>query len=117
MYTLKTFCGDWSLGWGFGGRDRIGKLFLDPDGMLFTWKGYRQGRHGNKSKTYFVDFTYDTVTKEYEWVDGVHLGGLPIQEQVVKSIEQLLYDHKYGVTAKKDKKWSLNPPAHQKELF
>jgi hypothetical protein len=85
--------------------------------MVFTWKGHRQGRHGNKSRKYFVDFTYNTVTKEFEWVDGVNLGGLPVTEMVVTSINQLLYDFEHKVTERKDKKWSLNPPSHQKELF
>lgn len=38
-------CGDWHLGWGFGGSDKIGRLSSE-DGINFTWKGYSQGRHG-----------------------------------------------------------------------
>ena len=45
---MKTInCGDWHLGWGFGGNDKIGKLSTDDD-KVFIWRGRSQGRHGQK---------------------------------------------------------------------
>lgn len=47
MKTVSVGCGDWHLGWGFAGDDKIGKLSTQ-DGVTFTWKGHSQGRHGQK---------------------------------------------------------------------
>lgn len=41
-------CGDWHLGWGFGGNDKLGKLSIDRTNNQFIWNGYSQGRHGQK---------------------------------------------------------------------
>ena len=48
--TKSISCGDWHLGWGYGGNDKIGRLSSD-DGVNFTWKGSSQGRHGQKWNT------------------------------------------------------------------
>jgi hypothetical protein len=40
-------CGDWHLGWGYGGNDKVGKLSTE-DGETFRWEGRSQGRHGGK---------------------------------------------------------------------
>jgi len=41
-------CGDWHLGWGYGGHDKIGKLSIELEPLTVTWRGSSQGRHGSK---------------------------------------------------------------------
>jgi hypothetical protein len=81
---LSIGCGDWHLGWGFAGDDKIGKLFLNDDGT-YTWKGHRQGRHGQiiKSK-YSRTFNWDG-----EKPIGDDISHLPAYSEVQKAIETL----------------------------
>lgn len=46
--TISVSCGDWHLGWGYGGHDKIGKLSFNPETNQFIWSGSSQGRHGQK---------------------------------------------------------------------
>lgn len=79
-------CGDWHLGWGFGGNDHLGKLSTE-DNVNFTWTGHRQGRHGQKLRgKYTVTFTYTneviTVTSD--------ISDLPDRGEVKKAINELI---------------------------
>jgi len=40
-------CGDWGLGWGSGGKNKIGKLKCEGEN-IFVWRGHSQGRHGQR---------------------------------------------------------------------
>ena len=56
MKTLSVNCGDWHLGWGFGGDNKVGKLYLNEDNT-YTWKGHSQGRYGQVwNKGSYVNF-------------------------------------------------------------
>lgn len=83
---MKTVnCGDWHLGWGFGGHDKVGKLSTE-NCKTFTWKGNSQGRHGNvwnrgaKAKLELVDG--DVVVLEQQ-------GSIPVRKELLKGIEEL----------------------------
>ena len=46
-------CGDWHLGWGYGGHNHVGKLAISGDisanrpyDTVFKWSGSSLGRHG-----------------------------------------------------------------------
>jgi len=46
-------CGDWSLGWGYGGHDKVGRMTIgtNENGEAvneFHWKGESNGRHGTR---------------------------------------------------------------------
>ena len=78
-------CGDWHLGWGYGGYNKIGKLRAEGDG-IFLWKGYSQGRHGRTwNKGAFARF---------RMVDGrisilEQKGSMPIFQEVLNSLKEL----------------------------
>ena len=84
---LTVSCGDWHLGWGLGGHDKMGKLTLDTLNNSFVWKGSSQGRHGRKwNKGAFLVFTY---------TDGkitiVHQqGSVPVYPELIKGCEEIL---------------------------
>ena len=88
MTELKTNCGDWHLGWGFGGNDKIGKLTLDFQSNTFRWRGYSQGRHGAKWN--------QGAKAEFTLNDGKikilsQKGSLPVTKELISSAEKLLY--------------------------
>lgn len=84
---LSTQCGDWHLGWGFGGHDKIGKLTLDPMLDSFHWKGYSQGRHGNKwNSGARATFTYKDG--EIEYLNSK--GSIPVTSELIKACELIL---------------------------
>ena len=79
-------CGDWHLGWGFGGNDKIGKLSVNEDGV-YTWKGSSQGRHGQKwNKGAYITFKLNDK-------DGVKViesnGSHPRWTEIMKSVNEL----------------------------
>jgi hypothetical protein len=61
----QIFCSDWMRGWGYGGHDRIGKLYKNEDGS-FTWRGRTEGRHGHTFQSKII--TTFTVSNENEIV-------------------------------------------------
>ena len=84
---LTVSCGDWHLGWGCGGHDKIGKLTLDPLHNSFIWKGYSQGRHGGKwNKGAEVIFTYkeDKITIVHQ------KGEFPERSELIKGCKEIL---------------------------
>lgn len=84
---IKTGCGDWHLGWGFGGSDHVGELST-IDKINFVWTGKRQGRHGQKIRgTYKVHFTLDEFRTR-----TVKEHGLPDRNEVAKAIQALGVD-------------------------
>ena len=92
--TKSINCGDWHLGWGLSGNNKIGKLRIvedfdinDVENAVFGWKGYSQGRHGQKgNKGAFCTF----ILKN----DNVQLiefkGGLPRSSELIKGAKELL---------------------------
>lgn len=88
----EVFCGDWGLGWGYGGYDKVGKLSLSEN--TFTWKGQRQGRHGKKGITYSVSF--ELTEHYYKSTEGDKIKYLndkvstPVWSELHPAIETLL---------------------------
>lgn len=83
---LSTSCGDWHLGWGLSGNDKIGKLSTE-DKETFTWKGWSQGRHGQKwNKGAEVVFTLDG--------DNLDIisqkGSIPRRTELLKGVKTLM---------------------------
>lgn len=85
--TLKTQCGDWHLGWGFGGHDKIGSLTLDPLQNSFIWKGRSQGRHGQKwNAGAMAVLTYEDGKINILYQKG----GIPVTSELIKACEHIL---------------------------
>lgn len=88
----KTDCGDWHLGWGYGGLNKVGNLTMitppDKKGMAsFEWKGRSQGRHGQKfNYGAFLKFTSDGE----KIVKGEQEGSAPVQSEILKAVSVLL---------------------------
>jgi len=79
-------CGDWHLGWGFGGHNHIGKLKKE-DGK-FIWRGHQQGRHGQiYNRPANIVFTFDGV--EISIIENDKNRSLPERDEVLKAIETL----------------------------
>ena len=93
--TNEVDCGDWWLGWGYGGNNKIGKLSLE-DGV-FTWKGHCQGRHGQVGSKYSVQFKLtewygeEPHNYEHDWIEyvGERKDRLPAWSELSKAIEIL----------------------------
>lgn len=85
MKKISVSCGDWHLGWGLGGKNKVGKLSTE-DLKTFTWDGYSQGRHGQKSNSgaQFV-FTLDKGSI----VEVSRKGLIPLTSELLKSVESL----------------------------
>ena len=85
--TKSVSCGDWHLGWGYGGNDKIGRLSSD-DGISFTWKGSSQGRHGQQwnagAKCTFTLGPNDKIDN-FETIKG----SSPKLEELIKSALEL----------------------------
>jgi len=87
-----TNCGDWHLGWGFGGSDKIGKLRMtappDDNGFAeFEWKGRSQGRHGGGwNFGAFLRFKSDGNSLK----SGKSNGSSPVHSELLKSARELL---------------------------
>lgn len=81
----KMNCGDWHLGWGYGGHDKVGRLTDNGDGT-FTWKGRSQGRHGSKWN-YGAFVTFKLLDGEIEVIDSK--GGYPVTKELVTCAEEL----------------------------
>ena len=82
----STNCGDWHLGWGYGGSDKIGKLSTE-DGVSFEWKGYSQGRHGQKwNSGASVKFHYN---EDGEIVEDERNGNIPRWSEIDKAAKEL----------------------------
>jgi len=89
--TLTTGCGDWHLGWGFGGHDKLGKLELLPLSNTFMWRGYSQGRWGQKwNMGAFVNFTIDNSTGIDRIAVISQKGGYPETAELIKSANIIL---------------------------
>ena len=82
----KVNCGDWHLGWGFGGNDKIGNLaIIDKD--TFLWKGRSQGRHGQKwNSGAWAKFE----RKENRLEVTEQKGSYPKYSELIKSANELL---------------------------
>ena len=96
-------CGDWHLGWGLGGHDKVGKLRYDRETKMFTWNGRCQGRHGQMGRAYQVEFKltewYGEEPRNYEhdcieYIGNHHHYGLPAWSCLQPVIEQLLNKNK-----------------------
>lgn len=88
-------CGDWHLGWGLGGHNKIGELRVEGD--VFTWQGRCQGRHGQKGRTYTVQFKLTGWYGEEPYVwnhDQIeYIGderGLPAFSELRPAIDKLI---------------------------
>lgn len=83
-------CGDWHLGWGYGGYDKIGRLTY-KDGE-FTWKGRSQGRHGQKWNSGAVlRFTLDEPNNPESATTILETkGSYPQWSEIRNAIKQLL---------------------------
>ncbi len=85
LMATSVHCGDWHLGWGFGGYNKLGKLTAEQDGV-FLWKGHSQGRHGQTwNKGAFARF---------RMVDGrisiiEQKGSMPIFQEILNSLRDL----------------------------
>ena len=84
---LKTGCGDWQLGWGLSGYDKIGTLELEPLTNSFKWKGYSQGRHGSQwNKGAWFTF----IVTDGKIVEIDHKGNYPITDQLLEAVDRIL---------------------------
>lgn len=89
-------CGDWHLGWGFGGNNNIGKLTLEGD--TFTYKGERQGRHGQN---------YGSVNRSWKITDPIPY--IMDTNEMCKAMMILLKNAEYPLTKaviKETERWS-----------
>ena len=88
-----TDCGDWHLGWGFGGHNKVGKLRMidtpNKDGVAtFEWKGRSQGRHGQKYNFgAFIRFTSNGT--DIHAGDTIK-GSAPVSGELLKGVNELL---------------------------
>ena len=85
MKRISISCGDWHLGWGLGGKNKLGKLSTE-DFNTFTWDGYSQGRHGNKSNL-GAQFAF-TLDGE-RIVEVSRKGSIPWLSEIYKAVEGL----------------------------
>ena len=108
-------CGDWHLGWGYGGYNKIGKLSLQDDGS-FLWKGYSQGRHGGTwNKGAFARFSV---------LDGriqilEQKGSIPIYQELLNGLRELeaKVNQEKAKAYRKAKKSGSTPVGLQTRLF
>lgn len=85
---LTENCGDWHLGWGLGGHDKIGKLTLDPLTNSFVWVGYSQGRHGGRwNRGAYIKFTVDS---EGDIRNMGQKGGVPVYSELRETAELII---------------------------
>ncbi len=85
MKKLNVGCGDWGLGWGFGGHNKIGRLTKLAEGK-YSWTGHQQGRHGHKlTKRYTVTFDYqdNMITN----IEGEY--SLPVRSELLSAIKDI----------------------------
>lgn len=80
-------CGDWHLGWGYGGHDTIGKLTRNEDGT-FTWEGSSQGRHGRKWNAGSI-YNFKLEGGEIIPLEG-NKGTRPVHEELIKAANNLI---------------------------
>ena len=85
MKEIKTACCDWHLSWGYGGHNKVGKLFTS-DFNTFRWEGKAVGRHGQVYQakietTFTLDENNDIVI-----ING---DGLPVIKEILNAIETL----------------------------
>lgn len=100
MKTYKTSCGDWHLGWGYGGNNKLGVLTLNDD-ETFTWKGHSQGRHGRKwNKGAMLHFRL--VNSEIEVIDSK--GQSPIKKEILEAVNRVQRIKKYAIRDAKIKR-------------
>lgn len=94
MKNKTIECGDWHLGWGYGGNDKIGKLTVDHKG-IFIWKGYSQGRHGGKwNYGAEVIFTLDDNDKVEVITSN---GSYPVNSELIRGAKELTSLNKLGI--------------------
>lgn len=82
---VRTNCGDWGQGWGFGGKNKIGKLSTE-DFCTFTWEGHSQGRHGNtwnKGAKLVFKLNQGKIDASEQ------IGGVPNVQALMEGIEEL----------------------------
>lgn len=84
--TKSIPCGDWWLGWGYGGRNKIGKLTKNPD-ETFVWKGYSQGRHGSKWN-YGAYLHFRIFNDKVEVIEKK--GSVPVHSELIKAAMSLM---------------------------
>jgi hypothetical protein len=97
MKTYSTSCGDWHLGWGLGGKNKLGKLILNDDDT-YLWKGHSQDRHGQKSNL-GAYLHFRLVNLEIEVIDSK--GYSPLKQEILSAVDrvqmikkQAIYDAK-----------------------
>ena len=83
--SFRVNCGDWHLGWGLSGNDKIGNLSRLRDGS-YLWEGYSQGRHGQKWNR-GAKLTFKVIDDNIEVISSV--GNSPRVTEVLKSVEEL----------------------------
>jgi len=87
----STSCGDWHLGWGYGGHDKVGKLSIEslPDCPVnFIWQGKSQGRHG-RSWNPNAKFRFMLVNNSTLRITE-RKGDCPVYSEIIKSANLLL---------------------------
>lgn len=86
-------CGDWHLGWGLGGHNKVGKLSIEivqycP--INFIWRGSSQGRHGQK-------FNPAATARFSVFGDKIKItnikGSFPVYSEIIKSANILLREN------------------------
>ena len=82
--SVSTGCGDWHLGWGYGGHDKLGKLSFD--GEIFTWTGSSQGRHGQKYNK-GAKLVFKEVNNAHEIIESK--GSYPEWKEIWKSVAEI----------------------------
>ena len=100
MKTYKTSCGDWHLGWGFGGHNKLGNLTLNDD-ETFTWRGHSQGRHGQKSNL-GAYLHFKLVNSNIEVIDSK--GYSPIKKEILNAVDRVQDIKKYAIRDAKIKR-------------
>ena len=113
MKAYSTSCGDWHLGWGYGGNNKVGSLsLLDDDSYM--WRGHSQGRHGQKSnKGAFLHFKL--VNSELEVIDSK--GYSPIKKEILDSVHRVQRIKKYAIQEAKVKREATIELAKVKRLM
>lgn len=100
MKTYSTSCGDWHLGWGYGGNNKLGNLTLLDDGS-YKWEGHSQGRHGRKwNQGAFLHFKL--VNAEIKVIDSK--GQSPIKKEILEAVSRVDRIKKYAIRDAKIKR-------------
>ena len=76
-------CGDWHLGWGYSGNDKVGKL-SKVDGN-YLWEGHSQGRHG-ATWNYGAFLKFKVKGDDIEVIE--YKGNYPRKSELLKGIEE-----------------------------